>query len=80
MTYTCRNCKRTFTNELRYELHRDTCTSEALICEQCGEQFSERRATKDGWHYSCPNDDCEGEGIGEDLHSVGDFSVATSTQ
>lgn len=77
MTYTCRNCKRTFTNELRYELHRDTCSSNALICEQCGEQFSERQATRDGWYYACPNDECDGSGRGEDLHSVRDFRVAT---
>lgn len=79
MTYTCRSCKRTFTNELQYELHRDTCSSETLICGQCGEQFSERGATRDGWHYACPNDDCDGTGIGDDLHPVGDFSVATRT-
>lgn len=79
MTYTCKSCKRTFTNELQYELHRDTCSSETLICGQCGEQFSERRATRDGWYYSCPNDVCDGTGLGEDLHSVGDFSVATRT-
>lgn len=80
MTYTCRNCKRTFTNELQFELHRDTCSSDALICERCGEQFPERRATRDGWHYACPNDDCDGTGVGEDLHSVRDFSVATETR
>jgi hypothetical protein len=77
MTHTCRHCKRTFTNELQYELHRDVCSSEALICERCGEQFPERRATRDGWHYRCPNDDCDGAGLGDDLHSVGDFSVAS---
>jgi len=80
MTYTCRNCKRTFTNELRYELHRDTCSSEALVCERCGERFSERQATRDGWHYVCPNDDCEGAGRGEDLHSVREFNIAVSTR
>lgn len=80
MTYTCRSCKRTFTRKLQYELHRDTCSSEALICECCGEQFVERRATRDGWHYACPNGDCDGSGLGEDLHSVRDFSVAKRTQ
>ncbi|MES3516158.1 MAG: transcriptional regulator [Natronomonas sp.] len=78
MTYTCRNCKQTFSSELQYELHRDTCSAEAMICEVCGEQFAERRATTDGWHYACPNEDCGGEGLGEDLHSVRDFSVAAS--
>lgn len=80
MTYTCRHCKRTFTNELQYELHRDVCSSEALICERCGEQFPERRATRDGWHYRCPNDGCDGAGIGDDLHSVHDFSVASNAR
>jgi hypothetical protein len=75
MTHTCRNCKRTFTSELRYELHRDTCSSDTLVCERCGERFSERTSTRDGWHYACPSDGCEGAGIGEDLHSVRDFSV-----
>ena len=76
MTHTCKNCKQTFTSKLQYELHRDTCSSEALICEHCGEQFSERQATRDGWHYACPSDDCKGSGLEEDLHPVRDFSVA----
>ena len=76
MTHTCKNCKQTFTGKLQYELHRDTCSSEALICERCGEQFSERQATRDGWHYACPSDDCKGSGLEEDLHPVRDFSVA----
>jgi DNA-directed RNA polymerase subunit RPC12/RpoP len=76
MTHTCKNCKQTFTSKLQYELHRDTCSSEALICERCGEQFSERQATRDGWHYACPSDDCKGSGLEEDLHPVRDFSVA----
>lgn len=79
MTYTCRNCKRTFTRKLQFELHRDTCSSVALICERCGDQFPEREATRDGWHYECPNDDCTGEGRGDDLHSVRDFTIATRT-
>lgn len=77
MTNTCRNCKRTFTSELQFELHRDVCSEGTLICECCGEQFSERRATRDGWHYACPNDDCDGEEIGQDLHAISDFSVAS---
>lgn len=80
MTYTCRICKQAFTSKLQYELHRDTCSSEALICECCGEQFSEQRATCDGWHYDCPNDGCDGSGLGEDLHNVRNFSVVTQTQ
>jgi DNA-directed RNA polymerase subunit RPC12/RpoP len=76
MTHTCKNCKQTFTSKLQYELHRDTCSSEALICERCGEQFSEQQATRDGWHYACPSDDCKGSGLEEDLHPVRDFSVA----
>jgi hypothetical protein len=76
MTHTCRNCKRTFTSELRYELHQDKCSDEMLVCSQCGEKFSERRGTRDGWHYRCPNDECDGEGLGEDLRAVGDFTVA----
>lgn len=79
MTYTCRSCKRTFTSELQYELHQDVCSSETLICERCGDQFAEREATEDGWHYACPNEDCEAEGLGDELHSVHDFSVATRT-
>lgn len=80
MTYTCKACKRTFTDELQYELHRDTCSSEKLVCERCGERFAERAATRDGWHYACPTDDCEGTGLGEDLHSVRDFSVAARAE
>ena len=76
MTHVCKNCKQTFTSKLQYELHRDTCSSEALICERCGEQFSERQATRDGWHYACPSEDCEGAGLEDDLHPVRDFSVA----
>lgn len=75
MVHTCRHCKRTFTDELAYELHRDTCSSEQLYCEACGNRFSERAATRDGWHYTCPNEDCDGEGIDEDLHRVRDARV-----
>jgi DNA-directed RNA polymerase subunit RPC12/RpoP len=70
MTHRCRNCKRTFGSRLEYELHRDNCTADQLLCEKCGEKFAERTATTDGWHYSCPNDDCDADGIGEDLHKV----------
>ena len=72
MAHTCRHCKRTFGTELELELHRDTCADEQLFCEQCGERFSERRATRDGWHYTCPTEECAGSGLGEDLHRVAD--------
>jgi hypothetical protein len=70
--HTCRNCKRTFATELELELHRDTCADAQLFCERCGERFAERRATRDGWHYDCPTDGCDGGGIGEELHRVED--------
>jgi DNA-directed RNA polymerase subunit RPC12/RpoP len=72
MVHTCRNCKRTFSTELQYELHRDTCWDDQLICTRCGERFAERGATEDGWHYRCPNDDCDADGIGEDLQPIAD--------
>jgi len=72
MTHTCRNCKRTFSSELRLELHRDSCSDAQLFCEQCGARFAERRGTRDGWHYECPEADCNGSGIGEDLRRVRD--------
>ena len=80
MTHTCRNCKRIFSSKLQYELHRDRCSADALICEECGEQFSKRQATKDGWHYACPTEECTGSGLEEDLHPVRDFSVAGRAQ
>ncbi|MFC7154736.1 HVO_2901 family zinc finger protein [Halomarina halobia] len=72
MVHTCRNCKRTFDTELGLELHKDTCSDAQLFCRKCGTRFAERRATRDGWHYDCPTDDCDGEGIGEDLLRVRD--------
>jgi hypothetical protein len=75
MTHTCRDCKRTFSSELELELHRDTCSEGQLICDSCGERFAERTATTDGWHYRCPNEDCDGEGIGEDIHKVQDVRL-----
>jgi DNA-directed RNA polymerase subunit RPC12/RpoP len=77
MAYTCRNCKRTFGSELELELHRDTCSAGQLFCKQCGERFAERTATDDGWHYKCPTDGCEGEGIDEDIQRVEKVRVAT---
>ena len=75
MTHTCRDCKRTFSSELELELHRDTCSEGQLICDSCGERFAERAATTDGWHYRCPNEDCDGAGIGEDIHKVQDVRL-----
>ncbi|WP_225334087.1 HVO_2901 family zinc finger protein [Halomicrobium urmianum] len=78
MPHTCRNCKRTFSTELELELHRDTCSAGELICDDCGERFAERTATTDGWHYRCPNEDCDGEGIGDDIHRIDDIRVETN--
>lgn len=72
MVYTCRTCNRTFQSELDLELHRDTCSEGQLFCQKCGERFADRTATEDGWYYRCPNEDCDGEGIGQDLRVVDD--------
>ena len=48
-----------------------------LFCGQCGERFQSSEATDDGWHYRCPNEDCEGEGIHEDLYPVKDVLPST---
>jgi hypothetical protein len=60
---------------LAYELHRDSCGEDELVCRKCGERFSERVATKDGWHYQCPNEDCDGEGLTEDLVRLDDARI-----
>jgi len=73
--HTCRTCNRTFTSELQYELHQDSCGADDLVCRECGERFSEPAATRDGWHYRCPNDDCEGEGLTEDLVRLEDTRI-----
>ncbi|MFC6989079.1 HVO_2901 family zinc finger protein [Haloplanus sp. GCM10025708] len=40
-----------------------------LACRNCGAEFPEGRATKDGWYYQCP--ECEeGEGLGDGLRRV----------
>ncbi|MFC6835721.1 transcriptional regulator [Halomarina ordinaria] len=75
--HTCRNCKRTFDSKLELELHRDTCSDDQLFCRKCGTRFAERRGTRDGWHYACPTDDCDGEEIGEDLLRVRDALTVT---
>ncbi|MFB6172528.1 MAG: HVO_2901 family zinc finger protein [Haloarculaceae archaeon] len=77
MTHTCRNCKQTFGTELELELHRDSCSRDQLFCRRCGERFSERTATEDGWHYRCPNEDCDGAGLGQDLRPVESVRLAT---
>jgi hypothetical protein len=74
--HTCRNCNRTFSNELEYELHVDTCGADQLLCRECGDKFSEQVATRDGWHYRCPNDDCDGAGLTEDIVKLSDARVA----
>ncbi|MFC7210480.1 transcriptional regulator [Natronoarchaeum sp. GCM10025321] len=73
--HTCRICNQTFSTKLKLELHRDTCKQDTLLCEQCGDKFSEAAATRDGWHYRCPNDDCDGEGLTEDLYRLNTASV-----
>jgi len=75
MPYTCRDCKRTFNTELELELHQDNCSDGQLFCDVCGERFAERTATEDGWHYRCPDEDCEGSGIGEQIHRVQDVRL-----
>jgi hypothetical protein len=74
--HSCRNCGRTFTSELKYELHRDSCGEDELLCRECGERFGERRATEDGWHYRCPNEDCDAEGLGEAVVRLKDAKIA----
>ncbi|WP_255170768.1 HVO_2901 family zinc finger protein [Natrononativus amylolyticus] len=75
--YTCRSCNQSFQTELALELHRDTCKDGQLICRVCGDRFREREATRDGWHYACPSDDCDGEGLTEDLVDLREVRTAT---
>ncbi len=75
--HTCRNCNQSFQTALALELHRDSCKKGQLLCQLCGDRFREREATQDGWHYECPNDECDGEGLQEDLYSVTDLRTAT---
>lgn len=77
MTHICRNCKRAFATVLELELHRDTCSRSQLFCRRCGERFAERTATTDGWHYRCPGEDCDGQGLGDDLRQVEDVRLTT---
>jgi len=76
--HTCRDCKQTFSTELALELHRDTCAAGDLRCRKCGERFTEAEATKDGWHYECPNEECDGAGRGEAIVDVDRDGVQTS--
>ncbi|GAB3663393.1 HVO_2901 family zinc finger protein [Halopiger thermotolerans] len=76
--HTCRNCNQSFQTELALELHRDTCQKGQLFCQVCGERFREGDATQDGWHYECPTEDCDGEGLKEDLYHVDDVGVTTN--
>lgn len=71
----CRDCGRTFSSELDYELHRDTCGQDRLLCRACGNRFGEREATTDGWHYQCPSEDCDAEGLGEEIVHLKDARV-----
>jgi len=41
-----------------------------LLCRKCGSTFPEGQATRDGWHYECPTEDCEAEGLGDGLRRV----------
>lgn len=75
MAHTCRNCKQAFSTKLELEMHRDICTAGELYCEQCGERFTEQAATRDGWTYECPTEDCDGSDIGEDIHRVKDARI-----
>ncbi|MFP8956231.1 transcriptional regulator [Natrialbaceae archaeon A-CW3] len=75
--HTCRNCKQTFQTALALELHRDSCEKGQLLCQVCGERFRERDATEDGWHYACPTEDCDGEGLSEDLFQVDEIRTTT---
>jgi len=78
MTHTCDNCNRAFPTKLKLELHRDRCVEDTLVCRECGERFAESSATRDGWHYRCPNDDCEGTGLGEDLVRLDELTVGAA--
>lgn len=75
MTHACGNCSRSFATKLELELHRDSCVGDQLACRRCGERFQESTATKDGWHFQCPNDDCDGAGLEEDLVRLDELRV-----
>jgi len=68
----CKACGRTFTDHAAYELHVESCADVTLVCRSCGSKFEEASATEDGWHYRCPEQDCDGEGLGDGLKRVGE--------
>ena len=68
--HTCRDCNQSFATELALEFHRDACTRGQLFCRKCGDRFREGDATRDGWHYECPNEECDGSGLTEDILEV----------
>jgi len=41
-----------------------------LRCRRCGTEFPEGRATEDGWHYVCPEEECDARGLGDGLKRV----------
>lgn len=76
MSHSCASCDRTFESRLALDLHEDTCGADQLFCRSCGERFAEAEGTKDGWYYECPNSECDGAGIGEDLVQLEKVRVA----
>ena len=70
MTHRCGSCGEEFGDEVDLKVHQDYCSEEQLFCRCCGERFMEYEGTEDGWYYRCPNDDCDGSGLGEDLISL----------
>ncbi len=68
--HTCRDCNQSFQTTLALEIHRDSCEKGQLYCQVCGSRFREADATEDGWHYACPEADCDGEGLQKDLYEV----------
>lgn len=51
---------------------RERTDIDRLFCKECGERFDADEATDDGWHYRCPNEDCDAAGIGDDLSVIRD--------
>lgn len=43
---------------------------DVLMCRKCGAEFPEGKATTDGWHYRCPTDGCDAEGLGDGLRRI----------
>lgn len=77
MAHRCGSCGEEFGDEVDLKVHQDYCTDEQLFCSQCGERFMEYEATEDGWYYRCPNDGCDGSGLGEDLRPLGAVQIPT---